>query len=142
MRSAHQSFASAVLGVAASLALASPSSAACSDALATASTVKVMTASDDGERSTTVWVTCVDGDVFIRTSSKSKWGTRVERNPRLNLVVGTSRLEFDAKFVSTEPERARVTEAFREKYGLGDVMATWIRGRDPRIMRLEAISRD
>lgn len=124
------------------VAMAASSAAACPSEIEAASTVEVVTLSDDGERLTTVWVTCVDGELFIRTSRKSAWGTEAEQEPQVQLIVGDSRLDFVAEFVSLDVDRASVTESFREKYGMSDVFATWIRGRDPRIMRLKVASKD
>jgi hypothetical protein len=109
------------------------------NAVADLDTVSVATTNADGTlRYTTVWIVVVGGRGYIRTGDTS-WGANVTRDPNLKLVVGETEYALRADFVEAEDERARVTAAFNEKYGLTDTLVGWMRGARPKIMRLASI---
>ena len=99
-------------------------------------TVEVVTADEDGaSRETTVWLVVVDGAGIVRTGGTS-WGENVVRKPELVLRAGEASYELRVEFVEDDALRQRITDAFREKYGFSDRMASWMRGSHPKIMRL------
>ena len=105
--------------------------------LAEAKTVYVLTTDEDGDaRETKIWMSVVDGTPYIRTSRSSRWGDNVERNPEIALRVGETLYPLHAQFIDEADERARIVAAFEEKYGSNPFL-NWIRGDDPRIMRLD-----
>ena len=105
-------------------------------ALADAETVYVLTSDEDGDtRETKIWMSVIDGTPYIRTSRRSSWGDNVERNPEIALRVDATEYPLHAQFIDEADERARIVAAFEEKYGSNPIL-NWIRGDDPRIMRL------
>lgn len=105
--------------------------------MADAETVYVLTRDEDGDvRETKIWMSVVDGTPYIRTSRSSRWGDNIERNPEIVLRVENREYPLLARFVEEADERARIVAAFEEKYGSNPIL-NWIRGEDPRIMRLE-----
>jgi hypothetical protein len=123
------------------LALATAAGAAAGEtdwaALADRDTVKVVTTDEDGdERTTTIWLLVQDGNGYIRTSKRSTWGDNVERNPEIALRVDDTDHPFRAVFITDAAEREAIVAGFDAKYG-HNVIIDWIRGDDPRIMRLD-----
>jgi len=107
-------------------------------------TVHVITTDEDGaRRETKVWLVVVAGQPFVRTGSTT-WGTNVERDPRiaLRLEKGGPEVPLVAEFVTDEALRERVSQAFREKYGLSDRLLALVRSSTPKIMRLLPRSAD
>jgi opacity protein-like surface antigen len=101
-------------------------------------TVSIATTNPDGTlRYTTVWIVVVGGRGYIRTGDTT-WGANVTRNPNVKLVVGDQEYALRADFVEAEDERALVTAAFNEKYGVTDTVLGWFRGK-PKIMRLASL---
>jgi hypothetical protein len=106
-------------------------------AMAAAKTVYVLTGDEDGDtRETKIWMSVIDGTPYIRTSRRSNWGDNVERNPEIALRVDATEYPLHAQFIDEEDERARIVAVFEEKYGSNPIL-NWIRGDDPRIMRLD-----
>jgi len=106
-------------------------------AVAGAETVRVLTADEDGdERVTTIWLLVQDGNGYIRTSRRSSWGDNVERNPAIGLRIDARDYELRAVFIEDEAVREKIVAGFEEKYGSNPIL-NWIRGDDPRIMRLD-----
>ena len=106
-------------------------------ALADAETVYVLTSDEDGDtRETKIWMSVIDGTPYIRTSRRSSWGDNVERNPEIALRVEATEYPLHAQFIDEADERARIVAVFEEKYGSNPIL-NWIRGDDPRIMRLD-----
>jgi hypothetical protein len=106
-------------------------------ALADAETVYVLTTDEDGDtRETKIWMRVIDGTPYIRTSRNSHWGDNVERQPEIALRVEEDEYPLRAQFIEGDDERARIVAAFEEKYGSNPIL-NWIRGDDPRIMRLD-----
>ena len=106
-------------------------------AMADAGTVHVLTTDEDGDaRETRIWMIVVEGRPYIRTSRSSRWGGNVERDPEIAIRVEDAEYPVRAHFVEGADERARIVAAFEEKYGSNPIL-NWIRGDDPRIMRLD-----
>ena len=99
-------------------------------------TVEVLTSDPDGDtRETTVWLVVVDGAGYVRTGGTT-WGENVVRSPELVLRAGEATHPMRVEFVEDEDARRRISDAFREKYGLQDRLLAWIRGSRPKIMLL------
>ena len=99
-------------------------------------TVEVLTSDEDGaSRETTVWLAVVDGAGYVRTGN-TRWGDNVVRSAELALRAAGSSQPMRVEFVEDEALRQRVSDAFRQKYGLSDRALSWIRGSRPKIMHL------
>lgn len=125
--------------VIATLLLAGPALAEAPDwaSVADEETVYVITADEDGDvRETKIWLLVLDDVGYIRTSRSTRWGDNVERNPDIALRVNGSDHPLRATFIEDEAERARIVAGFEAKYGSNPIL-NWIRGDDPRIMRLD-----
>jgi hypothetical protein len=119
---------------------AAPALAAAPDwsAVAGVGEVQVLSADEDGSaRETTVWLAVVDGQGYIRTSRSTHWGDNVERQPDISLRIEGVEYPLRAVFITDPALRARVVAAFREKYGWIDGAMNFVRGSNPRIMRLD-----
>jgi hypothetical protein len=119
--------------------VASSASAAPPDwpALAESETVLVLTSDEDGEaRETKIWMVVIDGTPYIRTSQSTRWGDNVERNRDIALRIDGTDYPVQAVFIEDGAERERIVAVFEEKYGSNPIL-NWIRGDNPRIMRLD-----
>ena len=128
-----------LLAIAAALLAAGPALAADPDwaSVADEETVTVVTTDEDGDaRETTIWVLVLDDVGYIRTSRSTTWGGNVERDPDIALRFGGADHPLRATFIEDEAERARIVAGFEAKYGSNPIL-NWIRGDDPRIMRLD-----
>lgn len=125
--------------VTALLLIAGPAPAGPPDwsAVADEETVTVITKDEDGDvRETTIWLLVLDDVGYIRTSRSSRWGGNVQRDPALALRIDGAEYPMRATFIEDEAERARIVAGFEAKYGSNPIL-NWIRGDDPRIMRLD-----
>jgi hypothetical protein len=105
------------------------------NAHAAADTVVIVTADEDGaERETTIWLCVMAGQGYVRGGG-GEWVANALRSGDVKLRVDGAELTLRAAKLTDAGEIERVTAAFREKYGFGDVMATLIRG-EPTIFRL------
>lgn len=104
---------------------------------AEARTVVVLHRDEDGtQRETTIWLCVSEGQGYVRGGS-GRWVGNTRRDGDVAVRIGDVDLAVRATRLTDETEIARVTAAFRAKYGFGDVMATLVRGH-PTIFRLEA----
>jgi hypothetical protein len=125
--------------IAAALLAVGPALAGAPDwaSVADEETVTVLTTDEDGDtRETTIWLLVLDDAGYIRTSRSTTWGGNVERDPDIALRFDGVDHPLRATFVEDEAERARIVAGFEEKYGSNPIL-NWIRGDDPRIMRLD-----
>ena len=98
--------------------------------------IEVVSTNPDGTpRTTKVWIVVVDDDAYIRTGATT-WGDNVERDPDVRILTDSGEFDLRAQFVTDPAERAKVTQAFRDKYGWSDRLLSPFRGDSPRIMRL------
>lgn len=105
-------------------------------ALADLETVEVLTLDADGSpRVTTVWLLVLDGEGYVRTGGTS-WGENVVRNRELILRAAEKEYPMSVEFEEDDAMREKITQAFREKYGLSDGLVGWIRGSHPKLMHL------
>jgi len=101
-------------------------------------TVAVLTADEDGApRETTAWLVVVDGAGYLRTGNTT-WGGNVVSDPNVRVRIRDREDSFVVTFVEDAALRERVVAAFREKYGWTDALLSPLRGRHPKIMRLDA----
>lgn len=122
----------------ASVAAAQASPAPSWEAVEEVEEVEVLTADEDGAaRETTIWLTVLDGQGYVRTSGSTTWGGNVERNSDISLRIEGTEYPLHAVFIEDDELRARVVASFREKYGWFDGFVNFIRGSRPRIMRLD-----
>jgi hypothetical protein len=106
------------------------------DAVAEVQEVQVLTHDEDGEeRDTTVWLSVVDGQGYIRTGG-TRWGDNVVRDPEIVLEIEGREYPLRVEFVEDDALRERIGAAFREKYGWFDGFMQIFRGSRPKIMRL------
>jgi len=116
--------------------MAGPAVALDATAIARDPVVQVVTHDEDGSaRVTKIWIVAVDGEAYIRTGG-TRWGRNVERNANLELRTANGAYDLRVEFVADDGLRARVGQAFREKYGWSDRLISPFRGRDPKIMHL------
>jgi len=106
-------------------------------AVADRETIHVLTHDADGDaRETTIWLLVLDGEGYIRTSRKTTWGDNVERDPEIAIRIGDAEYPVRAHFIEDPDERVRIVAGFDAKYG-SSWLFDFIRGDDPRIMRIE-----
>jgi hypothetical protein len=99
-------------------------------------TVAVVSHDSDGApRERTIWLLVLDGQPYIRTGSTTTWGENVLRDPNISLRVGSQEIALRAERVTDAALLARITDAFRAKYGFGDTLASLLRG-DPIVFRV------
>jgi len=100
--------------------------------------IHVLTLDEDGSsRETKIWLTVLDGQGYIRTSRSTTWGGNVEREPEIALRIEETEYPLRASFVTDEALREQVVASFRAKYGWTDGFLNFMRGSNPRIMRLD-----
>jgi hypothetical protein len=124
------------------LALCAPLSAQAAgpdwNAVAAVEEVDVLTTNEDGSaRDTVIWLAVLDGQGYIRTSRSTTWGGNVERQPDIALRIEEQEYPLRAGFVTDEALREQIVATFREKYGWTDGAMNFMRGSNPRIMRLD-----
>ncbi len=98
-------------------------------------TVEIITTNEDGSaRETTIWLCVLDGQGYVRGGT-GRWVGNSRRSTDVKLRVDGSELALRAEPLTDAALIERVTAAYREKYGFGDVLAGIIRGK-PTIFRL------
>ena len=117
---------------------AGPVGALDGSALAADDVIQVVTSDENGTaRVTKIWIVAVEGEAYIRTGD-TKWGRNVERDANVGLRTANGERDLRVEFVSDEALRARVAQAYRQKYGWADRLISPFRGRNPNIMHLLA----
>lgn len=96
--------------------------------------VIVTTEADGAARETTIWLCVLNGQGYVRGGG-GQWVANSSRDGNVKLRVSGAELALRAEKLTDDAEIARVTAAFREKYGFSDTLATLIRG-EPTIFRL------
>ncbi len=106
------------------------------EALATESTVIVVTSDPDGsERVTTVWLAVVAGKGFIRTGS-TRWYANLQRDPDLVFRAAGQEFPLRAEFVADGELADEIDAEFRRKYGFSDRVVSFFRGDGANWMQL------
>ena len=72
--------------------------------------------SDDDERVTRIWLVRVDGEGTLRTGD-SRWWENLKRDPNARIRLLGIDYAVHAEFVSDHEQKARIDDAFIEKYG-------------------------
>jgi len=71
---------------------------------------------DGSERVTRIWLALVDGEGTFRTGD-SRWWENLERDPNARIRVLEIDYPLQAEFVTEHEQKARIDDAFVEKYG-------------------------
>lgn len=132
----------AALALALLLAVAPPARASLPvdwNAVADVDTIELVTADPDGRpRVTAVDLAVVGGRGYVR-SGGTRWLDDLHRDPDLLVRIGAEELPLRAVRVNDSDTRQAVAAAFREKYGLSDVLLDLVRSLrgGPTFLRLE-----
>lgn len=79
--------------------------------------VHVLTWDADGDqRKTRVWIAAVDGIPYLRTS-ETRWWQNIERGSRTRILTAGHVYSVSVEEVDEPLLRAKIDEAFAEKYG-------------------------
>ncbi len=77
----------------------------------------IVTVDPDGdERVTRIWLALVDGEGTVRTGD-SRWWQNLKRDPNCRIRVLGSDYPLRVEFVAEFEDKARIDDAFLEKYG-------------------------
>jgi hypothetical protein len=71
---------------------------------------------DESERVTRIWLALVDGDGTLRTGD-SRWWANLKRDPNARIRVLEIDYPLQVEFVTEHEQKARIDDAFVEKYG-------------------------
>lgn len=104
--------------------------------VASVETVEIVTTNEDGTpKETTIWLVVVDGEGYVRTGS-TRWKANIDRDKDVTLRIEGSEYPLRVEFATDAELRARVEQAFRDKYGFSDSFIDIFRSGDSNIMRL------
>jgi hypothetical protein len=105
--------------------------------LAAEDTVVVVTERADGTpHETTVWLAVTGGHGYLRTSNTG-WFHNIERNRNVVLRAGEREWSLTVEHVEDDAEGDAVISAFREKYGISDLLVAPMHLGGSHLMRLE-----
>jgi hypothetical protein len=105
--------------------------------LAGENTVVVVTERPDGTpHETTVWIVVTGGRGYLRTSNTS-WFRNIERNRNVVLRAGEREWALTVDHVEDDAEGKSVLSAFREKYGISDLLVAPMHLGGSHLLRLE-----
>ena len=80
--------------------------------------IHIVTLDPDGdERVTRIWLGLVGGEGTIRTGDDNRWWLNLERNPNCRIRVLGVDYPVRAESIVDHEARARIDDAFAEKYG-------------------------
>jgi hypothetical protein len=82
--------------------------------------VRILTQRSDGSTSSVpIWVVVVDGDAYVRSwrAERGAWYRRALADRRATVGVDDRRIEVGLEPATEEELNARVSDAFRAKYG-------------------------
>jgi hypothetical protein len=100
------------------------------------SVVELVTQDEDGSaRETSVWIVVLDDAGYVRTNA-SRWLANIQRGSPVTLRVRDLATHVQPEEVGDEATKARVEEAFKEKYGTMQRIMSAIRLREPTVLRL------
>mgnify|MGYP001581425522 CR=1 FL=1 len=133
-----------ILVVATTLAIGVGTSAAASNdpapdwgTLGGENTVVVVTERPDGTpHETTVWIVVSNGRGYLRTSNTG-WFRDIERNRNVVLRAGEREWALTIEHVEDDAEGEAVMSAFRDKYGISDILVAPAHIGGSHLMRLE-----
>lgn len=105
-------------------------------AVAHVGTPRIVTTDPDGElRQTSLWFVVVDGQGYIRTGN-SRWFRNLQRDPNLVMQIEGKAYPLRTELVVDDSLRARLNQAFREKYGFSDSLVHPFGAPHANLMRL------
>jgi hypothetical protein len=101
--------------------------------------VRIVTADEDGSvRDVPVWAVVPDGDAaYVRTNA-SRWLANIRRGSDVRLRVRDTEIPVAPTEVEDEATKARVEQAYRDKYGLLQRVMSALRMREPTVLKLAA----
>jgi hypothetical protein len=100
------------------------------------SVVEILTTDSDGDlRETPVWIVVLDDAGYVRTND-STWLANIRRGSPVRLRVGTEENAVRVSEVSDAGLRARVEDAFKQKYGWMQRVMSALRTREPTVLLL------
>lgn len=90
--------------------------------------VVTLTTDDSGApRARRIWFAALDGNLYIRTTPRAKWGANVQRDRSVTLVSREQQYAFAATRIEDARKLDQIHARFREKYGVNDWWADRIR---------------
>jgi hypothetical protein len=97
--------------------------------IANANEVVIETRSNDRVFRTVIWVTVVDGDVFVRSvrGHAGRWFQRALADPEVSLRVGDTRFQFRALPAADEESVRRTSDGLGAKYPKGRSLDAMLR---------------
>ena len=99
-------------------------------------TIEIVTTDEDGElRETPVWIVVLDGQGYVRTND-SRWLANIRRGTAIEIRAEGTALPVSAEEVEDDDTKARVEEAFKEKYGGMQRVMSFFRISEPIVLRL------
>ena len=99
-------------------------------------TIEIVTTDEDGElRETPVWIVVLDGQGYVRTND-SRWLANIRRGTAIEIRAEGTALPVSAEEVEDDDTKARVEEAFKEKYGGMQRVMSFFRISEPTVLRL------
>ena len=102
-------------------------------------TIEIATTDEDGEsRETPIWIVVLDDQGYVRTND-SRWLANIRRGSDVEIRAEDSALSVSAEEVDDEDTKARVEEAFKEKYGTMQRIMSFFRMREPTVLRLKGL---
>jgi hypothetical protein len=127
-----------------SLVLAAPALRAASAVdwapFARESVVEIRTRDEDGApRDTNVWIVVLDERGYVRTND-SRWLANIRRGSAVALRAGSVEAPVVAREVADAETKARVEDAFKQKYGVLQRIMSALRWREPTVLELVAAS--
>ncbi|HVP30396.1 MAG TPA: DUF2255 family protein [Myxococcota bacterium] len=127
-----------------SLVLAAPALRAASAVdwapFARESVVEIRTRDEDGApRDTNVWIVVLDERGYVRTND-SRWLANIRRGSAVALRAGSVEAPVAAREVADAETKARVEDAFKQKYGVLQRIMSALRWREPTVLELVAAS--
>jgi len=102
-------------------------------------TIEIATTDEDGEsRETPIWIVVLDGEGYVRTND-SRWLANIRRGSDVEIRAEDTSLSVSAEEVDDEDTKARVEEAFKEKYGTMQRIMSFFRMQEPTVLRLRRL---
>jgi hypothetical protein len=99
-------------------------------------TIEIATTDEDGEsRETPIWIVVLDGEGYVRTND-SRWLANIRRGTTIEIRAEGTALPVSAEEVEDDDTKARVEEAFKEKYGGMQRVMSFFRISEPTVLRL------
>jgi hypothetical protein len=105
--------------------------------------VHIETSSDRGSTKTIIWIVVVGDEVYVRSvrGHIGAWYQRALADPRVSVIVGDDRIDFDAVHITDPDVIETVSDALRAKYPAGGSLDRMTRAEVlDTTLRLEPVS--